>query len=96
MLGGMSSVVVQFPGTRVERDVEPLCASHDPDWWFEPAMFDKAAEICRACSMRSGCLDRALQSGERIGVWGGLTPEQRAALPNAVVIPLRRRPRSGG
>jgi WhiB family redox-sensing transcriptional regulator len=94
MLGGMSSVVVQFPGTRVARDVEPLCASHDPDWWFEPAMFDKAVEICRSCSMRSGCLDRALSSGERLGVWGGLTPEQRAALPNAVVIPIRRRPRS--
>jgi hypothetical protein len=96
MLGGMSSVVVQFPGIRVERDVEPLCASHDPDWWFEPEKFDKAVEICQSCAMRGGCLDRSLQSGERLGVWGGLTPEQRAALPNAVVIPLRRRSGGGG
>jgi Transcription factor WhiB len=92
----MSSVVVQFPGTRVDPDVEALCAAHDPDWWFEPAMFDQAVEICGRCSMRSGCLDRALQSGERLGVWGGLTPDQRAALPNAVVIPLRPRSRDGG
>jgi WhiB family transcriptional regulator, redox-sensing transcriptional regulator len=91
----MSSVVVQFPGTRIDPDAEPLCAAHEPDWWFEPAMFDQAVEICRRCSMRSGCLDRALQSGERLGVWGGLTPEQRAALPNAVVLPLRPGPRSG-
>ena len=58
-------------------------------------MFDQAVDICRRCSMRSGCLDRALQSGERLGVWGGLTPQQRAALPNAVVIPLRGRSRDG-
>jgi hypothetical protein len=30
-----------------------------------------------------------LRTGERLGVWGGLTPERRAALPDAVVIPFR-------
>ena len=54
-------------------------------------MFDRAVEICARCEMRADCLARALQSGERLGVWGGLTPEQRAALPDAVVIPLPER-----
>jgi hypothetical protein len=87
----MSSVVVQFPRAGAEREVEPLCAGYDSAWWFEPTMYATAVEICGRCEMRAACLARALQAGERLGVWGGLTPEQRAALPNAVVIPLRRR-----
>ena len=84
----MSSVVVNVPGPRAGQEAEPRCASHDAAWWFEPEMFDRAVEICARCEMRADCLARALQSGERLGVWGGLTPEQRAALPDAVVIPL--------
>jgi WhiB family transcriptional regulator, redox-sensing transcriptional regulator len=86
----MSAVVVPFPG-RDPDHVEPLCASHDPAWWFEPELFARAVEVCARCSMRSSCLDQALQAGERLGVWGGLTPEQRLALPDAVVIPMPRR-----
>ena len=86
----MSAVVVPFP-VRDEGHVEPRCASHDSSWWFEPELFDRAVAVCGRCEMRSDCLAEALQSGERLGVWGGLTPEQRAALPDAVIIPMRRR-----
>jgi hypothetical protein len=91
--GGMSSVVVPFPKARGEQ-AEPLCAGYDSAWWFEPTMFATAVGICRRCEMRSDCLAQALQSGERLGVWGGMTPEQRAALSNAPVIPIRRQARS--
>ena len=67
---------------------------YDPSWWFEPELFDRAVEVCGRCAMRTRCLAQALRSGERLGVWGGLTPEQRAGLPDAVVIPLPGR--SGG
>jgi Transcription factor WhiB len=87
----MSSVVVPFPANRAEREVEPSCAGHDPSWWFEPAMFARAVKICERCEMRAACLAEALQSGERLGVWGGLTPEQRAELPDAQVIRLPHR-----
>jgi hypothetical protein len=87
----MDVVVVQFPRGRDECDVEPLCGSHDPSWWFEPELFDRAVEVCGRCSMRTSCLDRALRTGERLGVWGGLTPEQRVALPDAVIIPMPHR-----
>ena len=91
----MSSVVVNFPGPRAGQEAEPRCASHDAAWWFEPEMFDRAVEICGTLRDARRLPGRALQSGERLGVWGGLTPEQRAALPDAVVIPLPE-PRSGG
>jgi hypothetical protein len=87
----MSSVVVPFPGVRTERQVEPLCAGYDGSWWFEPAMYPTAVDICQRCDMRAECLAQALQAGERLGVWGGLTPEQRAALPDATMISLRPR-----
>jgi hypothetical protein len=90
----MSSVVVPFPRSGTEREAEPLCAGHDSTLWFDPAGYPTAVGICGRCEMRAACLAQALQSGERLGVWGGLTPEQRAALPDAEVIPLRGRPGS--
>jgi hypothetical protein len=89
----MSSVVVPFPARDTDRAVSPACAKHQSSWWFEPARWSKAIEICQGCAMRSECLDQALQQGERLGVWGGLTPDERAALPDAAVIPLRNRMR---
>lgn len=89
-------MVVQFPkpsSVDGHEVVVPLCSRHDGSWWFDPASYDKAVEVCSRCAMRTPCLDQALAAGERLGVWGGLTPEQRAELPDAVVIPLR--PRSG-
>jgi len=87
----MSSVVVRFPRREADSAASPACAKHPAEWWFDPARFEIAVEICGRCSRRAGCLDQALRSGERLGVWGGLTPEQRAALPDAVVLPFRAR-----
>ena len=50
----------------------------------------QAVEVCHRCPVRSRCLDQALEAGETLGVWGGLTPAQRAALPVADVVPIRR------
>ncbi len=89
----MSAVVVKLPirntGDTGDAD-EPLCADHEPDWWFDESFYDRAVEVCQRCPVRSRCLNQALNAGETLGVWGGLTPTQRAALPNAVVIPIRR------
>lgn len=83
----MSAVVVPFPVRERGLD-EPACAEGDQTWWFEPELFDRALQVCGRCPVRSGCLDQALRTGERLGVWGGLTPDQRAELPEAVVIDL--------
>jgi WhiB family redox-sensing transcriptional regulator len=82
----MCGVVVQLPRRETESAVSPACAKHRAEWWFDPARFSAAVEICGGCSMRASCLDQALRGGERLGVWGGLTPDERAALPDAVVI----------
>ena len=89
----MSAVVVPFPtkpGSASVADEVPACADFNPDWWFEDEHFVQAVEICHRCPVRSRCLSQALEAGETLGVWGGLTPAQRAALPVADVVPIRR------
>ena len=39
-----------------------------------------AKRICSGCPVRLICLDTALRSGERYGVWGGLTERERLRL----------------
>lgn len=57
----------------------------DPDLHFDDNRAPEAARMCRACPAREACLALALdmESGQgptgRYGVWGGLTPAERAA-----------------
>jgi WhiB family transcriptional regulator, redox-sensing transcriptional regulator len=59
----------------------------DPDLFFPegttgPAQHqtDKAKAVCATCEVRPECLAWAVTMGERTGVWGGLDPDERAAL----------------
>lgn len=42
---------------------------------------DQATQLCRQCPVVWTCLRHALTVGENYGIWGGLTPAQRRALP---------------
>lgn len=63
-----------------------LCArpGQDPDFWFpangDRAGAERAKAACFGCPVRSRCLDWALAAGERSGVWGGTTPNERHQL----------------
>ena len=37
----------------------------------------RAKAVCESCPVRVECLDHAVSSGERYGVWGGLTSDER-------------------
>jgi WhiB family redox-sensing transcriptional regulator len=39
-----------------------------------------AKAVCRRCPVREECLEAALDGREKIGIWGGLTPLERANL----------------
>jgi WhiB family transcriptional regulator, redox-sensing transcriptional regulator len=59
-----------------------LCAQADPEAWF-PDRGGSTREpkaVCRRCPVRAQCLDYALENGERYGVWGGLSEQQRRPL----------------
>lgn len=58
------------------------CASVDPDLFFpEPGADTSAARaICRDCPVRRMCLDHALETNQKFGIWGGMTENQRRRL----------------
>jgi WhiB family redox-sensing transcriptional regulator len=58
------------------------CASSDPDLFF-PAYGRTsiaAKRLCRACPVRSECLEYALEAPEESGIWGGLDEAERKSL----------------
>lgn len=63
-----------------ERDA--LCREVDPDLFFpekgEPST--QAKRICAQCPVRRQCLDKALERGERHGIWGGESERARRAM----------------
>lgn len=59
-----------------------LCAQTDPELFFpeKGGSTAQAKSICRHCEVRTACLDHALTTGQRDGIWGGLSPRQRQLL----------------
>jgi WhiB family redox-sensing transcriptional regulator len=60
------------------------CLNADPDVFFPVAVgtaavkqISLALRICQGCPVRQQCLDFAVRTGEKDGIWGGTTPEQR-------------------
>ena len=39
-----------------------------------------AKEVCLSCPVRAECLEYALETGQRHGVWGGLSEHERRVL----------------
>ncbi|MBT0568597.1 WhiB family transcriptional regulator [Williamsia sp. CHRR-6] len=65
-----------------EWEADGLCRQVDPDLWFpEVGERDTAAKrICADCPVTGECLDWALATDERFGIWGGLSPVERRRL----------------
>jgi WhiB family transcriptional regulator, redox-sensing transcriptional regulator len=57
-----------YPPTRTERKQERLARERF------------AKSICAVCPVRAECLDQAIANGERYGIWGGLTFDERREL----------------
>lgn len=66
---------------------KPACADEDPNVFFDDTLTGLARAVCGRCPVQEQCLAWALSHGEREGVWGGLTPRQRAARPDYKVAP---------
>ncbi|MDQ0994110.1 WhiB family redox-sensing transcriptional regulator [Streptomyces sp. V3I7] len=64
---------------------DALCAQTGADFFFpEPgSSVREAKRICALCPIRTACLEYALDSDERFGVWGGLSEKERLALRRA-------------
>jgi WhiB family redox-sensing transcriptional regulator len=62
---------------------DAAACSRFPVELFFPLVEGEAVEaksICNSCEVRSKCLEFAIAAGERFGVWGGLTSQERRSL----------------
>jgi WhiB family redox-sensing transcriptional regulator len=62
-----------------------LCAQTDPDAFFPAKGGSTAAakRVCGSCDIQAACLEWALATGERHGIWGGLSDTERRRLTRA-------------
>lgn len=78
------------PGASAEADWRHRAACReidDPDIFFPignagPALeqIEVAKSICEPCCVRRQCLQWALATGQEMGVWGGLSEDERREL----------------
>jgi WhiB family redox-sensing transcriptional regulator len=71
---------------------EANCLGVDPDLFFPErgASTREAKEVCRACAVRSECLEFALANGEKFGIWGGLSERERRRIRRQRALNVRR------
>lgn len=55
------------------------CQYTDPEIFFpeQGGSVREAKRVCQGCAVRGACLDYALQTDQRFGVWGGLSERER-------------------
>ena len=75
---------------------EGACLHADPDLFFPIsdtgralAQISLAREICASCLVRRECLEFARANEPIQGIWGGTTPQERAAARGASSEPSR-------
>ncbi len=69
-------------GSEFSWQEKAKCLGMDPEIFFPPTEEEawRAKEVCRGCPVRRECLEFALKYGERYGVWGGFSEQERKAL----------------
>lgn len=73
-------VARQMPSAWV---VDALCAqvSRGDEWFDDDLKIQNFAKaVCRLCPVQTECLNFALRTGQRFGVWGGVSASRFAAL----------------
>ena len=66
-------------GVDEEWRLDALCAETDPEAFFpdKGGSTREAKRVCAGCPVRAECLEFALASDERFGIWGGLSERER-------------------
>lgn len=64
---------------------EAVCAQTDPEAFFpeKGGSTREAKRVCEGCTVRTECLEYALEQDERFGIWGGLSERERRRLKKA-------------
>ena len=88
--------VTAEPGLARDWKNVAACAGY-PDSLFFPSQdatqgqIDKAKAICSVCEVNEQCMEYALETNQRAGIWGGTTEDERRSLRRKWLA-TRRRP----
>jgi hypothetical protein len=63
-----------FDAKGLARCADPLV---DPEWFFNEPEYELAKITCEQCPVKAMCAEWAIRNNEPLGVYGGLTPEER-------------------
>jgi WhiB family transcriptional regulator, redox-sensing transcriptional regulator len=78
-----------------EWKLQALCTDTDPELFFpeqgEEGKKKAAIRICQSCPVRQECLRWAFRTGEKHGIWGGLTSVQRSRIKTRVLRSIEDR-----
>jgi WhiB family redox-sensing transcriptional regulator len=82
MIGTSASTVISQADLHSHWQRYARCNGIDPDLFFpergEDSSFAKA--VCKSCPVQETCLEFALLSGQKFGIWGGLSERQRRVI----------------
>ena len=69
------------------------CRGADPDLFFPErgASTRTAKQICRECTVREECLEFAIVSSEKFGIWGALSERERRKIRKERQVAARKR-----
>jgi WhiB family redox-sensing transcriptional regulator len=69
------------------------CRGADPDLFFPErgASTRTAKSICRQCSVQAACLEFAIVSSEKFGIWGGMSERERRRIRRQRALAGRQR-----
>lgn len=76
--------------------VRAACSGYPNSLFFpatdraDEAEVDKATSICSVCPVSDACLEYALETNQRSGIWGGTTEKERKSLRRKWLAERRR------
>ncbi|MFD5179852.1 WhiB family transcriptional regulator [Nocardia sp. NPDC058379] len=81
----VSVYALRLPAPRAETwawQMHAVCRAHDVNEFYdtghEPRKMLAAKRICAQCPVLTHCRDHAVAANEPHGIWGGMTPRERA------------------
>jgi WhiB family redox-sensing transcriptional regulator len=91
MLDDLKSVIAG--GHDLEWQDHANCKGANADLFFpERGASTRAAKaICRECLVRDECLEFAITTGEKFGIWGGMSERERRRVRRERQLAARRR-----
>lgn len=79
---GAAGPLLAEPAEDLAWQDRALCAETDPELFFpeKGGSTREAKQVCRSCEVWAQCLEYALATDQRFGLWGGLSERERRQL----------------